>query len=132
MIRIFQQNVLICIIQRRFYIKERILYSDRTTISSGSTRQSFHLSSTLTLNADLRHIFAAAAPDTAPVIIVQILRSLNTSWCRGPLVQLIILIIRAEFNLNLTPILDNYIAIQPNMKTITAIVMLISLEIIKY
>ena len=71
-------------------------------------------------------------PDTAPVIIVQILRSLNTSWCRGPLVQLIILIIRAEFNLNLTPILDNYIAIQPNMKTITAIVMLISLEIIKY
>ena len=67
-----------------------------------------------------------------PVIIVQILKSLNTSWCRRPLVQLIILIIRVEFNLNLTPILDNYIAIQPNMKTITAIVMLISLEIIKY
>ena len=59
-------------------------------------------------------------PDTAPVIIVQILRSLNTEWCRGPLVQLIIIIIRVEFNLNLTPILNNYIAIQPNMKTITA------------
>ena len=61
MIRIFKQNVLICIIQRRFYIKERIGYLD-TTVRSGCTRQkSYHPSSTLTLNADLRHIFAAAA-----------------------------------------------------------------------